>query len=145
MALADNHANYRLEFDVTYNTASIPQNAGVTFLNASVAINNAASNWTQVDSVAGTNGRTNQTIHVAIPLTSWTSLMAGSKLLHHLFRHQWQLGIPASNGLFRQPPARESLRTTDGDFNHDGSVDAADYTSGDTRSAHPPICGPTAT
>ena len=30
------------EFDVTYNTASIPQNAGVTFLNASVAINRAS-------------------------------------------------------------------------------------------------------
>src|SRR5207249_1314520 len=30
LALADNHANYRLEFDVTYNTAFIPQNAGVT-------------------------------------------------------------------------------------------------------------------
>jgi hypothetical protein len=78
LALADNHANYRLEFDVTYSIGSIPQNAGVSFLNESVAINNAAGNWTQVDGVGSTNGRANQTIHVAIPLTSWTALTAGS-------------------------------------------------------------------
>ena len=128
LALADNHANYRLEFDVTYNTASIPQNAGVTFLNASVAINNAAGNWTQVDSVAGTNGRTNQTIHVAIPLTSWTALMAGSSSYTIYF---------AINGNWGSLPATvffDNLRLVNlsapltGDFNHDGTVDAADYT-----------------
>src|SRR4029079_8645357 len=44
LALTDNHANYRIEFDVTYNTASIPQSS-VTFLNESVAIQNTAGTW----------------------------------------------------------------------------------------------------
>lgn len=128
LALTDNHANYRLEFDVTYNTNSIPQNGGVSFLNESVAINNAAGNWTQVDSVGGTNGRTNQTIHVAIPLTSWAALTAGSSSYAIYF---------ALNGNWGSLPATvyfDNLRLVNltapltGDYNQDGRVDAADYT-----------------
>jgi hypothetical protein len=128
LALTDNHANYRLEFDVTYNTGSIPQNAGVSFINESVAINNAAGNWTQVDGVGSTNGRTNQTIHVAISLASWAALAAGSSSYTIYF---------ALNGNWGPLPATvyfDNLRLVNltapltGDYNQDGRVDAADYT-----------------
>jgi hypothetical protein len=127
LALTDNHANYRLEFDVTYNTNFIPQNAGVSSIDESIAINNAAGNWTQVVGVGGTNGRTNQTIHVAIPLTSLTGLTAGSTSYSIYF---------ALNGNWGSDPATvffDNLRLVNvtaplaGDFNNDGHVDAADY------------------
>jgi hypothetical protein len=128
LALADNHANYRLEFDVTYNTASIPQNAGVTFVNESVAINNAAGNWTQVDSVGSTNGRTNQTIHVAIPLTSWTALTAGSSSYTIYFALNGNWGSLPATVYFDDLRLVNLTAPLTGDFNHDGHVDAADYT-----------------
>ena len=128
LALTDNHANYRLEFDVTYNTASIPQNAGVTFLNESVAINNAAGNWTQVDGLGSTNGRTNQTIHVAIPLTSWTALAAGSSSYTIYFALNGNWGSLPATVYFDNLRLVNLIAPLTGDFNHDGYVDAADYT-----------------
>jgi hypothetical protein len=129
LALADNHAKYRLEFDVTYNTASIPQNAGVTFLNESIAINNAAGNWSQVDGVGSTNGRTNQTIHVAIPLTSWSALAAGSSsyAIYFALNGNWGSLLPATV-FFDNLRLVNLTAPLTGDFNHDGRVDAADYT-----------------
>jgi hypothetical protein len=133
LALTDNHANYRLEFDVTYDTASIPQNAGVNSLNESIAINNAAGNWTQVDNLGGTNGRTNETIHVSIPLTSWSGLTAGSSsyTIYFALNGNWnslQPNSPLPATVFFDNLALVNLtaRLT-GDFNHDGKVDMADY------------------
>ena len=103
LALTDNHANYRLEFDVTYDTASIPQNGTLNFLNESVAIQNAAGTWSQVDSVGSTNGHTNQTIHVAIPLTRWTGLTAGSGSYTIYFGLNGNWGSSAATVYFRQP------------------------------------------
>jgi hypothetical protein len=100
----------------------------VTFINESVAINNAVGNWTQVDGVGGTNGRSNQTIHVAIPLTNWAALAAGSSSYTIYF---------ALNGNWGSLPATvyfDNLRLVNltaplaGDYNQDGHVDAADYT-----------------
>ena len=127
LALTDNRANYQLEFDVTYNTASIPQNAGVTFINESVAINTAAGNWSQVDSVGGTNGHTNQTIHVAIPLTSWTSLPAGSPSYSIYFALNGNWGSLPASVYFDNLRLVNLLAPLTGDFNQNGVVDIADY------------------
>jgi len=54
-----------LEFDVTYDTAAIPQ-SDVTYLNMSVALNDGS--WSQVNSQASTNGSTDETIHVSLSL-----------------------------------------------------------------------------
>lgn len=127
LALSDNHANYRLEFDVTYNTASIPQNSGVTFLNESVAINNASGNWTQVDSLGLTNGHTNQTIHVAIPLTSWAGLAAGSSAYTIYFALNGNWGTSPATVFFDNLRLVNLTAPLTGDFNQDGQVDSADY------------------
>jgi hypothetical protein len=127
LALADNHANYRLEFDVTYNTASIPQNGGVTFLNESVAINNATGNWTQVDSLGATNGHTNQTLHVAIPLTSWAGLAGGSSAYTIYFAINGNWGSLPATVFFDNLRLVNLTAPLTGDFNQDGQVDAADY------------------
>lgn len=127
LALADNPANYRLEFDVTYNTAAIPQNGGVTFINQSIAINNAAGNWKQVDGVGGTNGRTNQTIHVALPLTSWTGLAAGSPSYTLYFALNGNWGTATATVYFDNLRLVNLSAPLTGDFNDDGVVDAADY------------------
>jgi PEP-CTERM motif len=58
-------AGGNLEFDVTYDTSSIPQ-SDVSFLNMSIAMNDGS--WSQVDSLASTNGSTNETIHVVLSL-----------------------------------------------------------------------------
>jgi hypothetical protein len=126
LALSDNHANYRLEYDVTYSTASIPQ-GGVTFLNQSIAINNAAGNWTQVDSVGGTNGRTNQTIHVAIPLTSWTGLTAGSSSYSIYFALNGNWGSLPASVYFDNLRLVNITAPLTGDFDDNGVVNAADY------------------
>ncbi len=127
LALTDNHANYRIEFDVTYNTASIPQNAGVTFINESIAIQNAAGTWSQVDGVGGTNGRTNQTLHVVIPLTSWSGLTAGSPSYNIWFALNGNWGSSAASVYFDNLRLVNLTAPLTGDFNHNGVVDAADY------------------
>jgi hypothetical protein len=129
LALADNKANYRLEYDVTYSTAAIPQNGGVSFLNQSVAIQNAAGTWSQVDGLGGTNGRTNQTIHVAIPLSNFTTLAAGSNSYNIFFALNGNWGSSLAATVFFDNLQLVNLTAPlTGDFNHDGQVDASDYT-----------------
>ncbi|HEX4415585.1 MAG TPA: hypothetical protein VH107_18275 [Lacipirellulaceae bacterium] len=127
LALADNRANYRLEFDVTYNTASIPQNAGVTFINESIAIQTASGTWSQVDSLGGTNGRTNQTLHVAIPLTSWSGLPAGASSYNIYLALNSNWGTDAASIYFDNMRLVNLAAPLTGDFNQDGIVDARDY------------------
>ena len=127
LAFTDNHANYRLEFDVTYDTASIPQNATLNFLNESVAIQNAAGTWSQVDSVGSTNGHTNQTIHVAIPLARWTGLTAGSSSYTIYFGLNGNWGSSSATVFFDNLALVNLTAPLTGDFNHDGKVDMADY------------------
>lgn len=55
------------EFDVTYDTSSIPQSA-VSFLNLSIYADGGLSPWAQKNSLATTNGTTNETIHVSLSL-----------------------------------------------------------------------------
>jgi len=127
LALVDGPSQYRIEFDVTYDTAFIPQGS-VTFISNYMAINNAAGNWTQVDGIASTNGRTNQTIHVALPLTSWTSLAGGSS------SYSFYLAINGNWGSGSATVFYDNFRLVNinapltGDYNSDGLVDAADYT-----------------
>jgi hypothetical protein len=127
LALADNHANYRIEFDVTYQTSSIPQNAGVSFLNESVAIQDASGTWSQVDSLGGTNGHTDQTIHVTERLTSWSTLTAGSSSYNIFFGLNGNWGSSAATVFFDNLRLVNILAPLTGDFNSDGHVDAADY------------------
>ncbi len=58
-------AGGNLEFDITYDTASIPQ-SDVTFLNLLIALNDGS--WSQLAAPATTNGMTNETIHVVMSL-----------------------------------------------------------------------------
>ena len=127
LAVANDPADYRIEFDVTYDTAFVPQTS-VTFLTNSVAINTAAGSWSQVDGVANSNGRTNQTIHVAIPLSSFTSLTPGSSSysIYIALNGNWGSGdATVFYDNFRLLNLNAPLT---GDFNGDGRVDSADYT-----------------
>jgi hypothetical protein len=128
LALADNRANYRLEYDVTYNTASIPQNGGVTFINQSIAINNAAgTTWSQADSVGQTNGRTNQTIHVAIPLTEFSTLATGSSSYSIYFALNGNWGTLPATIYFDNLRLVNITAPLTGDFDHNGIVNTRDY------------------
>ena len=127
LAVANDPSDYRIEFDVTYNTALIPQ-AAVTFLNNSVAINTAAGSWSQVDGVAGTNGHSNQTIHVAIPLSSFTALTPGSNSYDVYFALNGNWGSGSATVFYDNLRLLNLNAPLTGDFNDDGHVDAADYT-----------------
>ena len=127
LALADNKANYQLVYDVTYNTASIPQSAGLSFINQSIAIQNAAGTWSQVDSVGNASGRSNQTIHVAIPLSNFTTLTAGSNSYNLYIALNGNWGTAAATVFFDNIKLINLLVPLTGDFDHNGKVDAADY------------------
>lgn len=68
---------FELQFDVTYDTLDIPQGDPPTFTNISIAIN-ANTGWSQIDSLAGSNGMTDETVNVAVPLTDLANLPATS-------------------------------------------------------------------
>ena len=69
--------NFALEFDVTYDTNSIPQGL-VSFLNMSVALNSSGG-WIQYDNLAGTAGNSTETVHVSIPLDQAVNLAPSSQ------------------------------------------------------------------
>ena len=58
--------NFALEFDITYDTNSIPQGF-VSFINMSVALNSSGG-WIQYDGLAEVTGDVTETVHVSIPL-----------------------------------------------------------------------------
>ena len=58
--------NFALEFDVTYDTGSIPQGV-VTTVSTSVALNSSAG-WFEYGGVSGSDGITDETVNVSIPL-----------------------------------------------------------------------------
>jgi Glycoside Hydrolase Family 113/Dockerin type I domain len=127
-ALKDGATNYRVELDVTIDPEFIPQ-SGLTWLDTSIAFNNdnGANGWSQVDGLTPTNGHTNQTIHVSVPLSSWTGLSANSPWYELIFGFNGNWAGTATVFL-------DNLRLVNltaplsGDFNGDGRVDAADYT-----------------
>jgi len=66
---------FELQFDVTYDTLDIPQGDPPTFTNVSIAVNSNAG-WSQVDGLAVSNGMTDETMNVAVPLQDLSSLPA---------------------------------------------------------------------
>jgi len=68
---------FELQFDVTYDTLNIPQNEFPTFTNVSIAVNSNAG-WSQIDGLALSDGQTDETINVAVPLQDLDSLPATS-------------------------------------------------------------------
>jgi len=127
LAVANDPANYQIEFDVTYNTAFIPQSS-VTFLKNSVAINTAAGSWSQVDDVANTNGRTNQTIHVAISLSDFSALTPGSSSYSIFIALNGNWGTGSATVFYDNFRLVNLNAPLPGDYNGDGRVDAVDYT-----------------
>ena len=68
---------FELQFDVTYDTQSIPQGDPPTFTDISIAVN-ADTGWSQIDSLGGSNGVTDETVNVAVPLTDLENLPGSS-------------------------------------------------------------------
>ncbi len=68
---------FELQFDVTYDTLSIPQGDPPTFTNVSIAVNSNAG-WSQIDELALSNGMTDETLAVAVPLQDLSNLPANS-------------------------------------------------------------------
>ena len=126
LALADDPSRYRLEFDVTFDTDFIPQNS-VTFMQVTMAINNSAGDWSQVDNVAATNGRTNETIHVDLPLTSFAGLAAGSSSYSLYLALNGNWGSGDATLFFDNVRLVNIDAPLTGDYNGDGHVDAGDY------------------
>ena len=125
-ALKDNVQNYRIEFDVIYDTSLIPQ-ATVSSIGASIAINSTGG-WSQVDGIAAANGRTNQTIHVSKALSSWTLLDPNSNWFSMYIALAGNWGSGTATVFFDNFRLINLTAPLTGDFNHSGSVDAADYT-----------------
>jgi hypothetical protein len=127
-ALKDGAANYRMDLDLTFDPTFIPQ-SGLTWLDTYIAFNNdnGGNGWSQVDGLSPTNGHTNQTVHVSVPLSSWTSLSANSPWYEIVFGLNGDWAGTATVFL-------DNLRLVNlaaplsGDFNSDGYVNAADYT-----------------
>ncbi len=86
-------AGGNLEFDLTYDTASIPQSE-VTFLNLLVAMNDGS--WTQMaPAAASTNGMTDETVHVVMSLVNdlGAQTIAGGATFYQLnfgFNGDWE-------------------------------------------------------
>jgi hypothetical protein len=125
-ALKDNVQHYRIEFDVTYDTSLIPQGS-VSNISASIAINSTGG-WSQVDGLAQSNGRTNQTMHVSELLSNWTSLDANSPWFGMFIALSGNWGASTATVFFDNLRLVNVTAPLTGDFNHDGHVDAADYT-----------------
>ena len=68
---------FELQFDVTYDTSTIPQDEPPTFTNISIAVN-ADTGWSQIDSLATSDAMTDETVSVAVPLSDMTNLPATS-------------------------------------------------------------------
>ncbi|MEM9352811.1 MAG: hypothetical protein AAGA92_07340 [Planctomycetota bacterium] len=120
---ASDPSGYLLEFDVTYDTDSIPQGQ-VNYVDVFVSINSPAG-WSQIDSVATASGQSDETIRVSIPLDQFTLAELSS----------WYGINFAVTGNWGASPATfyfDDLRLVDldapaaGDFNGDGSIDGAD-------------------
>jgi hypothetical protein len=123
-ALADGAENYMLELDVTYDTDFIP--SVTTWMNGSIAFQ-SNSGWSQVDGVAGTNGHTDQTITLSLPLTSWSTLTPGSSFYTMIIAMNGNWGAGTAT-VFYDNLVLVNLNGLEGDYNGDGVVDAADYT-----------------
>ncbi len=128
-ALLDDADDYRLECDVTYRADLIPQES-VTWMSLSLAFNNANGDvgWSQVSGLAVTDGHTDETIHVEVPLASWTALSPSSNW------YQLVVGLNGDWGAGTVTVLLDNLRLVNidvplaGDYSGDGVVDAADYT-----------------
>jgi hypothetical protein len=125
-ALKDDPANYRLEFDVTYDIDFIPQ-ASVSSMSVSVAINNNGG-WSDVHNLAATNGHTNETIHVSVPLANWGALEPNSFWYDIFIAMNGNWGAGDATVFFDNFQIVNLSAPLPGDYNGDGRVSAADYT-----------------
>jgi hypothetical protein len=116
-------ANHRLEFDITYLAASIPQ-AVVNDIRVYVALDSPAG-WSQVNGLAASSGQSDVTLHVSLPMNLF-ALAADA---------DWYQFNLAARGNWGALPATfyiDALRIVDlnstepADFNADGFVDGAD-------------------
>jgi hypothetical protein len=128
-------SSHQLEFDVTYLTESIPQ-ATVSDIRVHVALNSEAG-WSQRDNFAVSNGRSNTTLHVSIPMSQF-NLAVDSPW------YQFNLLMSGNWGSSPATIYIDNLRIVDfespvpADFDGDGAVDGVDlawwrYGSGGTR------------
>jgi hypothetical protein len=92
-----------------------------------VAINSSGG-WSQVDAIAQTAGHTNQTIHVAKLLSSWTNLAANSNYFYLYFALNGDWGTGAATVFLDNLRLVNVSAPLTGDFNGDGVVNSADYT-----------------
>ena len=125
-AVQDGTSKYRLEFDVTYDTSLIPQGS-VNTISESVAINSTGG-WSQLDNLAHSNGKTNQTIHVSQLLSSWSAIAANSPWFDLFIALNGNWGAGAATVFFDNLRLVNISAPLTGDYNHDGVVDASDYT-----------------
>jgi hypothetical protein len=124
-AFEEGPEHYLIEFDITYDTDSIPQDL-VSWMNASVAlIGNGI--WNQVNGMALSNGHTDETIHVSIPLDSFPDVTADAYHYSLFLAINGDWG-PGTATIYYDNFQLMNRRTFEGDFNADGVIDAADYT-----------------
>ncbi len=124
-ALADDPDDYLIELDVTYRADAIPQGS-VSWMNGSIAFQSNAG-WSQVDGVAGSDGRSDQTVTVSLPLSSWSTLTPGSGFYNMIIAMNGNWGAGTAT-VYYDNLVLVSLGGLEGDYNGDGVVDAADYT-----------------
>ena len=120
--------DFLLEFDVTYDTASLTQGQ-ITFIQTFVALNSdggLGGGWTQVPPQAGSSGQMDETIHVSIPLADFTPPLAvGSQW------YQVNFGLNNDWGASSGTIYIDKLQLIDtlpvlGDMDCDGDVDFDD-------------------
>ena len=125
-AIEHGSENYVLQIDVIYDPAMINQSPQLSFLNASIAFATVNGGWSQVDGLALTDGKTNQSITVSVPLSAWPSLVAGGNVMwmYLAINGDWGDGAVTVYYDNLRLIQRDALAA---DYNGNGVVDAADY------------------
>jgi hypothetical protein len=123
---AADRSNHLVEFDVTYLTDSIPQTS-VSDIRVHVALNSEAG-WSQRDNFAVSNGRSNTTMHVSIPLSQFNLAVDSPWYQFNLLMSGNWGGSPATVYVDNLRLTNLSSAAAGADFDGDGAIDGDDLT-----------------
>lgn len=124
-SLAHRPQDYVLQVDVTYRDALVPN--AVTWMNTSLAVNDAVGGWSDIHSLAQTSGRTDTTITVEIPLQALTSLRTQSSWVDVILGLNGNWGSGAATVFYDNFRIVNLNPAAPADINQDGLLDASDW------------------
>jgi hypothetical protein len=116
--------NYVMKFDVTYDPSSLPSGS----INLSVALNSDSASgggWSQIDNLAASNTNSLKTIHVEVPMSSFTLSKTSTWYQFVLaINGSWGANLPGT--IYVDNWQIANIHYLLGDFNGDYQITAAD-------------------